>query len=264
VSEELKAQLLAAHEAVFAGLLAATDGLDADDWARPTGCPGWDVHDQLAHTIGVERFMLGDTPTLVDVPEFDHVDDEFSRLVENDVHARRDVPGNDLRAEARETFDRRLTMLRTLMPERLAEEMDGPAGMRMKGSQMLRTRVFDLVAHEQDIRRALGRPTPLEGPAGELAREQVLRAWTKLLPMRLGESGTLVVEVTGATTTRRAIALDGGEPEDANPRTVLRGPDWALLALGCGRSDAPGLGDLEVEGDEDLARAVVAQASVTP
>jgi uncharacterized protein (TIGR03083 family) len=264
VSDQLHAQLVAAYEAVFEGLLEATAELDDERWATPTGCPGWDVHDQLAHTIGVERFMLGDTPRLVEVPDLEHLDSEFSRLVEIAVHARRGVDGEALRREARETFDRRLEMLRSLRPERLAEEMDGPGGMRMKGSQMLRTRIFDLLSHEQDIRRALGRAAPLAGPAGEIAQEQVLRAWAKILPGRLDEGGVVEVEALGPLATTRRFALDGTDPEGVAPRTVLRGSGAQLLALGCGRTDAPGLADLEVEGDLDLARAVVAHAAITP
>jgi uncharacterized protein (TIGR03083 family) len=264
MSEQLHAQLVAAHEAVFDGVLEATADLDERGWATATGCPGWDVHDQLAHVIAVERFMLGDTPQLVEVPDLDHVTDEFSRLVEIGVHARRGLEGEALRAEARETFDRRLAMLRGMRPEVLAEEMDGPGGMRMKGSQMLRTRVFDMLSHEHDIRRALGRGVDLDGPAGEIAQEQILRAWAKLLPAQLDARGVLAVEARGPLATTRRIALDGTDPEATEPRTVLRGSGAQLLALGCGRTDAPGLDALEVEGDVELARAVVAHASVTP
>ena len=263
MSESLLAQLVRAHEDVFDGLLAVTADLDEAAWATPTGCPGWDVHDQLAHAIGVERHMLGDTPQLIELPELDHVDDEMSRQIEMAVHARRGVPGADLRAEARETFDRRLAALRALDPGLLDEPMDGPGGMRLKGSQMLRTRVFDLVSHEQDIRRALGRDADLDGPGGEISREQVLRAWAKLLPGRIEGDGVLEVEVTGPLATSRRIPL-GADDDGTEPRAVLRGSAAQLLALGCGRSDAPGPADLGIEGDTELVRAVVAHASVTP
>ena len=35
-------------------LAALLTGLAAGDWARPTACPGWSVHDVAAHLLGVE------------------------------------------------------------------------------------------------------------------------------------------------------------------------------------------------------------------
>ncbi|WP_212735514.1 maleylpyruvate isomerase N-terminal domain-containing protein [Herbidospora galbida] len=32
-------------------LLDLLDGLSPDDWTRPTVCPGWDVHDVVAHLV---------------------------------------------------------------------------------------------------------------------------------------------------------------------------------------------------------------------
>nr|WP_062331296.1 maleylpyruvate isomerase family mycothiol-dependent enzyme [Herbidospora sakaeratensis] len=32
-------------------LLDLLDGLSPDGWTRPTGCPGWDVHDVVAHVL---------------------------------------------------------------------------------------------------------------------------------------------------------------------------------------------------------------------
>jgi uncharacterized protein (TIGR03083 family) len=33
--------------------------LSEDDWARPTGCPGWSVQDNLAHLVDYEARALG-------------------------------------------------------------------------------------------------------------------------------------------------------------------------------------------------------------
>jgi uncharacterized protein (TIGR03083 family) len=35
-------------------LTALLAGLESADWARPTACPGWSVHDLAAHLLGVE------------------------------------------------------------------------------------------------------------------------------------------------------------------------------------------------------------------
>jgi uncharacterized protein (TIGR03083 family) len=267
MSDELKAQLLAAHQAVFDGLLAAVEELEEAAWATPTGCPGWDVHDQVAHVVGIERAMLGDPPDEVELPdELPHVRNEFGLQVEVAVAARRGRPPAELVAEARETFERRLRSLAAMDPAVLADPIDGPGGMRFKASQMLRTRLFDMTCHEQDVRRAVGRPGDLDGPHADIAVEQVIRAWARMLPDRLGHDGVLAVEVAGrqrATIDLRDGTLRRGE-EGPEPDAILGLDAGQLLAIGTGRSDAPTIDDLRVRGDRQLVERLLAHASVTP
>jgi uncharacterized protein (TIGR03083 family) len=269
MSDELKAHLLAAHRAVFDGLLAAVEGLDESGWTTPTGCPGWDVHDQLAHVVGVERAMLGDPPDEVELPdELPHVRNAFGRQVEVAVAARRGRPPAELVAEARETFERRVRHLAAMEASTLAEPMDGPGGMRFKASQMLRTRLFDMTCHEQDVRRAVGRPGDLDGPHADIAVEQVIRAWARNLPERLGADGVgvLGIEVAGrprATIDLRDGTLRRGE-EGPEPDATLALDAGQLLAIGTGRSDAPTIDELDVRGDRGLVERLLADASVTP
>lgn len=265
--QRLKEQLHEAHRRVFDGVLAAVAGIGPDDWHTPTGCPGWDVHDQLAHIVGVERNMLGDPPDEVELPaELPHVRNDFGRAVELAVAARRGLTPEELVDEARTTFDRRLAALDRLDPATLGEPLDGPAGMRMKASQMLRTRIFDLVTHEHDIRRALGRPGATEGPQVDIAVEQVLRAWAKLVPRRREGGGVLAVEVAGRDPV--LIDLAAGELQRGGtgptPAATVHLDVPGLLAVGGGRTDAPGPDDLAITGDRTFAREVLAVATITP
>jgi uncharacterized protein (TIGR03083 family) len=264
VSEEKLQQLVAAHAAVFAGLLDATAALDEAAWATATGCPGWDVHDQLAHCIGVERLMLGEPLPEVEVPELPHIRNDFGRIIEMDVHVRRGVPGEELRAEARGTFDRRLASLEAMTVEDLDRDLDSPLG-RLPAAKVLRTRVFDLVSHEQDIRRALDRRSELVGAHVELAIEQVVRAWARVVPDRLERSGVVAVEVTGREPVRLDLAT--GElhrGEDPTPDVTLELTPDDVLSLGGGRDDAPTVDELAITGDRELALAFLGAASVTP
>jgi uncharacterized protein (TIGR03083 family) len=264
VSEERLRQMVAAHDAVYAGLLDATEGLDEAGWSTQTGCPGWDVHDQLAHCIGVERMMLGDPPPEVEVPDLPHLRGAMGRSIEADVEVRRGVPGDQLRAEARETFDRRLALLEAMTVDDLEQEIDSPIG-RHRAAKVLRTRVFDLVAHEQDIRRALDRQTELAGAHIELGVEQVLRAWVVVLPDRLPQGGAIRLDVVG----REPVVLDLGggtlhRGEGPTPDATLQLTIGDVLSLGCGRADAPELDQLGADGDRDLLAAFLSAASVTP
>ncbi len=284
MSEQLAATIVAAHRAVFDGVLEAVDDLDELGWSTPTGCPGWDVRDQLSHLVGIERAMLGDPPDDVELPAgLDHVVTDFDRATELAVEARRRLSAQARLDEARDTFARRLAMLEALDPATLREPLDGPAGMRMKASQMLRTRVFDLTCHEQDIRRALGRPGGLQGPHVDIAVEQVLRAWAKVLPGRLGDGVVLDVEVVGYTRVLLDLAqaalhrLDpdaqppGMVPPDAGSPAAIAAPTAAirldagqLLAVGTGRRDAPEAASLHRSGDPAVVDQWVRLGSVTP
>jgi uncharacterized protein (TIGR03083 family) len=264
--EELLAQLREAHRQVFDGCLDAVDGLDETGWATPTGCPGWDVHDQLAHMIGVERAMLGDPADEVALPELSHVRNDFGRSIEVAVQARRGRSGAALVDEAQETFARRLAALDAMDPAVLSAVLAGPGGMALKGSQMLRTRVFDLTSHEHDIRRALARPGETVGPHVDIAVEQVLRAWARYLPKRIGPEGVLEVRVTGRAPVQMTF-VDGAihRHELASPPTATIHLGVAeLLAVAGGRTDAPSPADVPVEGDRSWARRVLEHATITP
>jgi uncharacterized protein (TIGR03083 family) len=278
VATTLHDQLLDAYRAAFSAWLDAVDGLDGEAWGTPTGCPGWDVHDQLAHVVSLERLMLGDLwPDAEVPPELAHVRNDFGRFVEVGVHVRRPVPHDALVQEARDTFERRLVALEHLDPASLAEEMDGPGGMRMRGSQLLRTRLFDTVTHEHDVRRALARPRP---PAAHdrIAAEQVLRAWARRVAAGEGD-GLLLVHVDGVVTavldlgsgafdTREPADASAGPPDGSTVVLHLHLDVSELLALGGGRVDAPSADDLErrgaLVGDLQVGRELVASASVTP
>lgn len=260
MSDDRRTQLIAAVEAVLDGLLDATDGLTEQEWQRPTGCPGWTVKDQLSHAVGIERTMLGEPMPQVELPELAHVDDDFSRAIEADVELRRPRSGEQVREEAVEVFERRRLALAELDEAALEAPMDGPGGMRQKGSSMLRTRVFDLATHEQDIRRAVERPRDPDGPEGAIAGEQVLRAWAKRWPEGPADAGVVEVEVVGPHATVREIPLG----QASEPRVRLVGTVAQLLAVGCGRDDGPALTDLVVAGDRELAGRLAPAASVTP
>ena len=44
--------LIGLLDAVWTSISAVCEGLTDDQWALPTGCPGWTVQDQVAHMIG--------------------------------------------------------------------------------------------------------------------------------------------------------------------------------------------------------------------
>lgn len=261
-------QLVAAYRAALGGLLAATDGLEEADWRTPTGCPGWDVHDQLAHCVGLERRLLGD-PDLdpdVEVPDLPHLTGDVGRYIERDVQARRGSSHDELRAEAGEAFERRIEALEQLAPDQLAEETMSFFGP-MRTASWLRMRLFDLASHERDIRAAVGRLDGLTGAHVAGVVEHVLRSWARTLPSRVDDAVTVRFEVAGdevADLDLGSGTLSRGGGNGEAPAATLRLTPADALALAGGRSDAPELGALERRGDEELLGRLVAAAGVTP
>ena len=127
------------------------------EWVLATDCPGWTVKDQLSHLIGIERLLLGDPPPppLDNVP--DHVSNAFGELNEAWVVSRRTVPGHEVLDEFIQITNRRFEALRVMPRPKFDEVGWSPVG-EVPYRQFMETRILDTWAHEQDIRRAVGRP----------------------------------------------------------------------------------------------------------
>ncbi len=243
---------------VWGSMARACEQLADGQWDLPTDCPGWTVRDQLSHLIGIERLLLGDPapPALTEVPA--HVVNAFGELNEAWVAARRSVPGDEVLAEFVETTGRRLDALRAMTVERFAVVGPTPLGEAPYRDFMV-TRLLDGWAHEQDIRRALGRPGGRNGP-GETA---VLDRCEQTMPYVVGKrvappDGTVVLfSVSGILGRQIAVAMAGGRaaivPRDERTASVVLTFDQETFwRLGFGRVDPARVlasGQVRVEGD---------------
>lgn len=224
---------------------------DAD---LPTGCPGWTVRDQLAHMAGLEQVLAGAPQPTIELPPLDHVESEFDVYMERQIHVRRQLPLAAIADELDGLRPRRIAQLRTLA-EQGDPEVPGPLGTRPL-SATLPIRAFDLWAHEQDIRRAVGLPVRQQCDAATVALERALAAWTAVLPKQLdGRPGRIIVEVTDPTPAEHVIELAGD-----GPTVTVTGDLGQLTAAFCGRSTA----DHGVAGDPDLAAALTDRLGLTP
>lgn len=244
-------------------LLAA---LSDADWQAPTGCPGWSVQDNVSHLVDYEhRALLRPPPEHVPA-DLSHTKNPLGEMNEVGVDFRRSLSREEMFAEYREVTAARLVQLRALTADDLAQEMVTPAGPGTV-ADMLTIRVMDTWSHEQDIRRALGRPGHESGPAATEAVTYLARA----LPMVVGkraaapEGATVVMKVGDVYRTVIRV-VDGRarqtEDESAVPTVSISMPASTFAALTGGRSDVPD--DVVVEGDQVLGRAVVANLAFLP
>ncbi|WP_037602628.1 maleylpyruvate isomerase family mycothiol-dependent enzyme [Streptacidiphilus rugosus] len=244
-------------------------------WNRPTECPGWSVRDVVSHVIAMELELLGDPRPIHTLPrDLRHVVDEFSRYCEVPVDKRRCHTAPEMTAELEYTIIRRGRALRT---NTRYEPMDdirwpmGPYSRDVPYHQLLRTRVFDVWTHEQDVRRALHAPGGLDTPAAAITRDYLIELLPKAVAKLAGApAGSAVVfDVHGAQEFMRTVHVDEAGRGSVDAQVPLAPvvrvtTDWETYArLACGRVTASAA-DVKTEGDEALARRILDNFAVTP
>lgn len=256
------ADYVAALESTWSGLVSVGADLTEDEWARPTDLPGWSVKDNVSHIVGIELLLLGEPfPSSHVLPaSLPHVKGETGRFMEVPVDLRRPASGAAVHAELRDVTARRLAALRSLPASAWEEETPWFFGGTRPLSRVLANRVFDSWAHEQDVRRAVGRPGGLSSPAARASLEWLLRALAGVVPR-----GAVAVETTGpvvsSSVLRDGSVLPGTGEADA--RVTMNFETFARLA--CGRARYADLASsVSVSGDVALAEEVLRNAAVTP
>ena len=245
------------------------------EWNRRTACPGWSVRDVVSHVIGLECELLGDPRPIHTLPrDLYHVVDEAGRYMEIQVDVRRHHTGPEMTSELEYTIIRRSRQLRgeKRQPD---EEVRSvlPGGAPVTLEQQLRMRAFDVWVHEQDIRRALGKPGNLDSAGAYVARDVLIEALPKVVAKDAGAPADSVVvfDVSGPVEFLRTVRVDGqGRGHvDGSPSlgpTVGLTLNWeTYLRLACGRVRPEAVADqVKVEGDQALAGAVLSHFAVTP
>ena len=240
--------------------------LTEEQWKTPTGCPGWTVQDNVAHLVDYEATALGRSRPDHRPADLTHTKNELGVANEVGVDLRRGWTGQQVLAELREVTAARREQLLGFTEEDLARPVDTPAGPGTM-ADMLRLRVMDTWSHEQDIRRALGRPGHVDGPAAEEAVDYFAQFMPYVVAKRAGAPDGATVVFRIGDLRRVAVGVVGGrgrlaEQEPDDPTASLTMPVTTFAAQVGGRSDAPD--DVELSGDEDLGRAIVANLGVMP
>ncbi len=253
-------------EQTWRSLIDVCSDLSEEEWKRPSGCPGWSVQDNVSHLIDYEARALGRPGPEEEPAARPHTRNALGESNEVGVEHRRGRPGADVLAELREVTAARAAQLRALTADDLEREVATPAGPGTV-ADMLRLRVMDTWSHEQDIRRAVGRPGHDRGPAVE----ETVTYFTHFLPIVVAKragapDGTVAVFDVG-DVHRCAIAVAGGRGRvlDTDPdqwRVRLAMPATTFGALVGGRDDVPD--DVTIEGDEELGQRIVAALGFMP
>jgi uncharacterized protein (TIGR03083 family) len=252
---------------VWASLTSACEHLDDRQWGLSTDCPGWSVKDQLSHLIGVERLLLRDPPPPAPAPTPEHVRNPIGELNEAWVAARRPLPGDAVLAEFVEVTGRRLEALRAMRPDEF--DVVGPSALgQVPYREFMEQRVMDSWAHEQDVRKALGRPGGRNGPGEAISLERCFRAMPFVVGKRVAppDATSVRFDVNGELGRRVLVGVHGERasvvtsPSGGGPSVTLSMDQETFWRLGFGRvrpDEVFASGTVRVEGDVALGHRVL-------
>jgi uncharacterized protein (TIGR03083 family) len=254
------------------GVLALLRDLEPADWSKPTDLEGWDVQAVAAHLAHLEAELAGMPQEQVQVPEdLPHVRSLMAAYTEAGVIARRDKTPAEIIEELRAAADARAAELADLAPADAAGAPPRtPGGIGWDWETLLGNRPLDVAMHEQDVRRAVGRPGNLDSPgvAHCITRltPGMAYVWGKKAQAAAGQ--TLRLVVTGPTSADLALAVGDdcrARPVEvpADPTVTLTMDTEAFLVLAGGRRRHQDV-EVAVEGDPDLAARVLENLAVTP
>lgn len=245
--------------------------LSDEEWTRPTDLPGWDVRAVAAHLAHLESELSGADQVALEVPEQAHLTAPSGRYMEAGRIARASLSNTEVVDELERAVAARDAALREDPPiDGAATPPVTPAGVSWDWDTLLRNRVVDVWMHEQDVRRAVGRPGGMNRPAAA----HTLRVLTAGLPYVVGKrvqppaGTTVVLEVTGVHPVHLVVEMNQAgravvstSPVE-HPTTTLRMDAETFLLLAGGRRSADAA-EVEVSGDEELAGRILASMALT-
>jgi uncharacterized protein (TIGR03083 family) len=235
----------------------------------PTDLPGWSVRDNVAHTAHLEAVLAGAPEETIEVAAAPHLVGLQNYYTEQGVLARRGRSLAALADEIEASVATRLAALRADPPvDGSAAPARTPGGIGWNVATLLSNRPLDVWMHEQDVRRAVGRPGGCDGPVAA----HVVRVFAGALPMVVGKrvrppAGTTLRLVVPDAEQDLAVRVgDDGRATfvtdaAADATVTLSTEEYVVLS---GGRRAPATTGARVDGDEDLGHRLLESLALTP
>ena len=264
------ARLVETWRDACADFVALARSVPREQWDLPTDLEGWSVKDNVAHTAHLEAVLAGAPEETVEVAAAPHLKGFVNYYTEQGVLARRDRDMAELADEIERSVALRHAELLAAPPtDGLAAPPRTPGGAGWNFQTLLGNRPVDVWMHEQDVRRAVGRPGGYDSPAAA----HTLRALGRALPMVVGKRvapppGTTVrVDVPDAGLCWTVQVGEDGRAtavaDAAAPTTCVTLTPEDFVVLAGGRRGPEATSPL-IEGDEETARRLLGVMAVTP
>jgi uncharacterized protein (TIGR03083 family) len=256
----------------IADVVALLRSLDEQDWLLPTDLPGWDVRAVAAHLAHLESLLAGISQPEVEDRAVPEGGPRSARLTSAGLRAREGVAGPALVEELEAAAALRSEQLRADPPR----DPSAPSSVALPGfskdwGSLLSNRVLDVWMHEQDVRRAVGRPGGLNSAGAAHTVRALNRSFPYLVGKRLAPppGTTVLLVVEGSHPLRVSVGVDAAgraaaavsEPS-RHDLALTMGVD-AYCVLSGGRRSADDV-DVVVSGDLLLGRRLLEALAITP
>ncbi len=262
----------------FASLSELGAHLSEEQWKTPTDLPGWTVQDNLSHLVAIERTLQGLPGTTHRAAPVDYVKNPIGEMNENEIDSRRHLSGADVLAEWNDIASQRLATLRSADDAYFDAPSMTPTGPGTV-ADFLHIRVLDCWVHEQDMRRAVGVPGHLTGPAAELTIDRLIRTIPIVVGKRAAtpEGASVVIDVVqdpvfGGVERHIVCTVSEGRARiidpsvDSEPASILANLEMdteTFLVLATGRHTYAEVTDrVHISGDADHAAKIASQLNM--
>ncbi len=244
--------------------------IPAEEWSTPTDLPGWDVRAVASHVAHLEGVLAGGAEETAEVGEPAHVAGMMGLYTEIGVVNRRDLEPDAIINQIREAATARHT---SLLADPPADADANPAsifgGVPWTWRTLLRNRPLDIWMHEQDVRRAVGRPGGLDTAGAQHTTDYLMESFGYVLAKKAGAPAgtTAVLDVSGSTPAAFTVNDAGrGErlPDAPSDATVTLRMDRESFIVRAGGRRPVDLEAVTIEGDVELGRRLVDALATTP
>lgn len=265
------AKLLAGYIATWkracADFVALGRTLTPEELEAETDLEGWNVFDNIAHTAHLEHVLATGEEETIEIETGPHVKGLTGWYTEQGVIARRGRKAGDLLDELEAAVKSRTADLESRPPtDGAAMPPRTPGSVPWNNETLLGNRPLDVWMHEQDIRRAIGRPGGFDSPAAA----HTIRRLAGGLPLVLGKRvapppGTSVQIDVDEASFGAVVGEDGRAKlaliDDPTARITMSAESFVILA---GGRRGPDRVAATIAGDEVLAQAVLTNFAITP
>jgi uncharacterized protein (TIGR03083 family) len=224
--------------------------------------PGWRVREVLAHLITTDKASV----TGAILPVVFRSMDYLEKWNERQVPRWANRAPSDL-IVGLDRWGRRFARFAATLPGPLYRTPMPTLWGRGPGGMLVFSRVYDEWIHRHDIRRGLGQPDESVdlAPVAEFLFRAIRMDTVPKLPDR---TGTVSISLDGVPLPEWRYDLESGAAGPgadgaADARITAPGPSFVMTAAGRGTFDElEGAGTLSVEGDAELARALLSKLRI--